>query len=347
MATTRAELPANRMPNARMPNARMPSALSARPTGWFQIGWSSTVPKRGVTKLHYFGQELVAWRSADGAVHVMDAYCQHLGAHLGHGGTVIESGLQCPFHGWVWDGEGHNVSIPYQDRSNTARRIRSWPVIERDEVLYLWHDIAGCAPYFDIPKLDQVAAEIAGIEFEPALPDGASFFAGTNVHPQYVVENAVDRHHFRFVHGTAVSPTILVEEMTDDTWFSVAGFGRRWADGIDRPGDRKNTITIRWTGIGFAHNAEQTPDGWRIVLISTTPVDEYASDMFGTYWLEKREGTTPDERALRLAAITQALPQDIEIWNHQIYLEPPGLASEEAAAFRRLRRWTQKFYPET
>lgn len=321
--------------------------LSMKPTGWFQIGWSTTVPDDTVVSLRYFGQDLVAWRDSSGEVHVLDAYCQHLGAHLGHGGKVNETGLQCPFHGWVWRPDGTNASIPYQKRPNKARRIRSWEVIERDEVIYLWHDSDGRPPFFGVPRLTEICPETAGMTFDPALPDGASLFAGTHVHPQYVVENAVDRHHFQYVHGTAVSPTILREETTDSTWFSVAGFGRRWADGVDRPGDRKNTITIRWSGVGFAHNAEETPDGWRVVLIATTPVDDHTTDMFGTYWLEHRPGTTSAQRADRLAAITAALPQDIEIWNHQIYLEPPGLATEEASGFRRLRRWTDNFYPSS
>jgi phenylpropionate dioxygenase-like ring-hydroxylating dioxygenase large terminal subunit len=37
---------------------------------------------------HYFGRELVLYRSASGEVSVVDAYCPHLGAHLGPGGPI-------------------------------------------------------------------------------------------------------------------------------------------------------------------------------------------------------------------------------------------------------------------
>lgn len=325
----------------------MRTSLSMRPTGWFQIGWSSTVPPRSVVPLRYFGQDLAAWRDIHGTVHVLDAYCQHLGANLAYGGSVTDAGLQCPFHGWTWSAEGRNLAIPYQDRPNTARRIRSWPVVERDEVLYLWHDEQGRPPYFDIPSLaGGVFPHIVDLAFQPALPEGTSHFTGLQVHPQYVVENAVDRHHFRFVHGTARSPVILREEVTETSWHTVAGFGRRWADGVDRPDDRKNTITIHWTGVGVSHNAEQTPDGWRVILIATTPVDDDSTEMFGTYWLENLAGSTPEDRRRRLDVIKRALPEDLQIWNHQTFLEPPGLAASEAAGFRRMRRWTQQFYPD-
>jgi phenylpropionate dioxygenase-like ring-hydroxylating dioxygenase large terminal subunit len=63
----------------------MRTTLSMRPTGWFQVGWSSTIPPVGAVPLHYFGQDLVAWRDRHGVPHVLDAYCQHLGGNLAYG----------------------------------------------------------------------------------------------------------------------------------------------------------------------------------------------------------------------------------------------------------------------
>ena len=45
-------------------------------------------------------------------------------------------------------------------------------------------------------------------------------------------------------------------------------------------------------GVGFAFNAEHTPEGWRVVLIATTPVDDDRTEIFGTYWLEDVPGGT-------------------------------------------------------
>jgi phenylpropionate dioxygenase-like ring-hydroxylating dioxygenase large terminal subunit len=49
----------------------------------------------------YFGQEMVAWRAQSGSLTVMDAYCEHLGAHLGFGGHVEGDVIECAFHGAV------------------------------------------------------------------------------------------------------------------------------------------------------------------------------------------------------------------------------------------------------
>ncbi|SHN18952.1 hypothetical protein SAMN05443668_103536 [Cryptosporangium aurantiacum] len=83
-----------------------------------------------------------------------------------------------------------------------------------------------------------------------------------------------------------------------------------------------------------------------MVLIATTPVDDESTEVFGTYWLEDAPGQRSADRTRRLEEIKRALPQDLEIWNHQIYLDPPALATSEGAGFRRLRRWASSFYPD-
>jgi len=37
--------------------------LSMKPTGWFQVAWSDEINVGDVHKMHYFGQEMVAWRA--------------------------------------------------------------------------------------------------------------------------------------------------------------------------------------------------------------------------------------------------------------------------------------------
>jgi len=92
---------------------------TSQPTGWFQLGWSEDFPAGAVVPLRYFAQDLVAYRGASGAVHLFDAYCPHLGAHLGYGGKVDGDDIVCPFHAWRFDCEGCNVDIPYSARKRS------------------------------------------------------------------------------------------------------------------------------------------------------------------------------------------------------------------------------------
>ena len=63
---------------------------------------------------HFTGENFAVFRSEGGEVIILDAYCPHLGANLAVGGKVRGDCLECPFHGWVFDGHaGKCVSIPY------------------------------------------------------------------------------------------------------------------------------------------------------------------------------------------------------------------------------------------
>jgi 3-ketosteroid 9alpha-monooxygenase subunit A len=315
---------------------------SMQPTGWFQVAWSYGLEVGDVKPLHYFGTDLVMFRDLDGAVQILDAQCQHLGANLSRGGCVVEGGIQCPFHGWVWSGEGRNVRIPYQDRPNRARRVRSWPVTELNECVYVWHDSRRRAPLWPVPDAWQVLNDqITSLGYRPIGTSESELFAGVHVHPQVIAENAVDPHHFRFVHKTPISPVVLAETTEGPVWHAKVGFGRRWAEGIDREGDNQNTLEIYWSGIGVSFTGEQTADGVRVISINATPVDATTSDIFATYWIS--DDGDCDER-LRVAKL--ALPDDISIWNYQVYMAKPALAPSEASGYRQLRQWASSFYPE-
>ncbi|MCW2784682.1 MAG: hypothetical protein JWP74_1199 [Marmoricola sp.] len=314
-------------------------------TGWFQIGWSADFEVGDVLPLRYFGQDLVGWRGHDGAFRVQGRFCQHLGASLGHGGTVTDAGIQCPFHGWTWAADGSNVAIPYQDRPNKARKLATWTVAEANESLYLWHDAAGRPPLWEVPDSLAAGVHCERREFYPLDDGGRVRFTDLRVHPQMVAENAVDAHHFRFVHGTPTSPTVIEERVEGPTWWSRVGFGRGWKehprgpDGAVRT-DSLNTIEILWSGLGVSVNTEHTRDGVRVISVNTTPVEDGTTEIFTTYWIDRAGGGY--ERRLDEAKL--ALPDDLAIWNHQTYIDPPGLATEEGRGFRQMRRWASQFY---
>ena len=52
------------------------------------------------------------YRGMSGKVHILDAFCPHLGAHLGVGGSVVEEDIRCPFHSWTFNGAGVCSGVP-------------------------------------------------------------------------------------------------------------------------------------------------------------------------------------------------------------------------------------------
>jgi phenylpropionate dioxygenase-like ring-hydroxylating dioxygenase large terminal subunit len=177
-------------------------------TGWFMIGWSPEFPVGEVRPLRYFGEDLVAYRDADGELHVLSAHCRHLGAHIGHGGKVVGDCVECPFHGWRWGPDGTNRYIPSQpDRPNRALRLRVYPVREQYDCVFMWHQPNGEAPKWELPdlfgKFPQFETDAAAY-YRP-YPEFSRRAESEPVHPQIVAENGPDSAHFRYVHGASVT----------------------------------------------------------------------------------------------------------------------------------------------
>ncbi|MDQ1385596.1 MAG: hypothetical protein QOG65_2975, partial [Actinomycetota bacterium] len=126
------------------------------PFGWYQVAFPSDLAPGEVTPIEYWDREMVLWRDTAGVFHLQDAFCPHLGAHLGHGGTVDGSLLTCPFHGWKFDGDGMCSNIPYSQRTNRKARVRTYPVVERNGFVLAWYHPFEEAPKWEIPVIEEI-----------------------------------------------------------------------------------------------------------------------------------------------------------------------------------------------
>ena len=58
------------------------------PNGWFGLVHSKELAMSESTSVNALGENFAIFRDADGEVHILDAYCAHLGANLAVGGKV-------------------------------------------------------------------------------------------------------------------------------------------------------------------------------------------------------------------------------------------------------------------
>ena len=320
--------------------------LSMKPTGWFQVAWSDEIGVTDVHKMMYFGQEMVAWRAESGQLTVMNAYCEHLGAHLGFGGKVVGELLQCAFHGWQWSQQGRNVCIPYQDRPNRGRRIRTYPVVERNESVYIWHDVEGRQPYFDPP--DIFAGFNDASSAADYYPQQRLFRERLEMHPQYVLENGVDFAHFKYVHNTPIVPVFTRHDFAEPVSFvdftiTFEGDDNQKIEDIDSRVEAING------GLGIA-----VTKSWGMIdnrtISAVTPVDESTSDVRFMVYIGRTPGKDPARAEAKAREFGQEVirqfEQDIEIWQHQRYSDPPALATAEYEGFTAIRKWAKQFYPD-
>lgn len=127
------------------------------PNGWFHVLASRELAVEEVKYVSILGEQLAVFRDSDGVVHIVNAYCPHLGANLGVGGKVIGNCLQCPFHGWKFRGEdGKCVEIPYSKNVPDFAKLTSWPCLERNCTIYLWYHAEGIEPTWTPDNIEEI-----------------------------------------------------------------------------------------------------------------------------------------------------------------------------------------------
>jgi 3-ketosteroid 9alpha-monooxygenase subunit A len=321
---------------------------SGYPSGWFQVAWAAELAPGDVRPIHYFGRELVLYRTNSGSYHVIDAYCPHMGAHLGHGGCVESDNLVCPFHGWSWGPDGRNVMVPSIGERTDRRRLTTWTSTVANGIVYVWFDEKGRGPLWDGPT------DLPGVaegRRHDVFPNCSRVWRNARMRPQYVPENNIDLDHLRWIHR-AEGPLELLEFGEDGYFFRVKnriiyGYGKE-STRLTPHGPIEVDVEAELWGLGFQYTFFRVPDD-AVSIQAQTPVDEIHCDMFQTVVVYCSEGCAPGDQPTGMAAarVREQLVQierDIPIWENMKYLRNAALTRTEAKPMVALRRWAERFY---
>ncbi len=315
-----------------MPADRFPFPV---PFGWFCVGYPEDFPAGSARPIYYFDRHLVAWRDDAGALHVQDAFCPHLGAHLGHGGVVDGCELECPFHGWRFDAEGTNTDIPYSERTNRKGSLRTFPVAERNGMSLVWyHPDASVEPQWEIPELPEFNGDP---EWSTVIRTEHTIDAAW----QEMAENGVDSAHFRFVHNTADVPQVQSYEtgFPESQMRSSQKFPtpRGIMEGrIDSEQIGPGVAVVRFSGIVDTMS-----------YAVTTPIrrDQCITRFNFRFKTMGDEETTRNVGQAFVKEVDKQFLEDKPIWEHKAHLVRPALADNDGP-FMKFRKWAAQFYAE-
>ncbi|HNC99168.1 MAG TPA: Rieske 2Fe-2S domain-containing protein [Myxococcota bacterium] len=299
------------------------------PTGWFQVAWSEDVAPGQAKAAEYFGKKLAIFRGEDGVVRVMDAICPHLGGHLGFG-KVRENQLACPIHGWTFDGDGHCRHIPYSARAPRQAQVRSWPVVERNGLILVWHAADGEAPRFEVPTL----AEYGNPDWTPYQKRSWVIKSCS----QELGENAVDSAHFVGVHNFSEMPQTKASQEGHHFQAVSEGLIETAA------GSAEGVLAVHMVGMGFV-TTRFTGIVETLLIGSSTPIDADHIELRFSFTVNISNGFPPEIGELFIAEVERTLLEDIPIWENKAYLERP-LLCEGDGPIGLYRSWVRQFYPK-
>ncbi len=192
----------------------------------------------------------------DSRVVALDNRCAHRGAKLSNGRREGDC-VRCMYHGLKFDASGTCVQIPGQDNIPPKLGVRSYPVVERDHLVWIWMGeaaLADPARILDFPYLRDTKWR--------GKPDYMHYDANYLL----IVDNLSDFAHLAFVHTKTLggseeyaykSKPTAIERLDDG--FRV----ERWHMGADSPPfhskvspgsgklDRRNIARMYVPGIFF------------------------------------------------------------------------------------------------
>ena len=84
---------------------------------WYVILESKELKKGKPLKVKRLNENLALWRDETGNVCCIVDRCCHRGASLGCG-QIIDSQLECPFHGFLYDKKGRVTLIPANGKNS-------------------------------------------------------------------------------------------------------------------------------------------------------------------------------------------------------------------------------------
>ncbi len=311
------------------------------PLGWFALVYSDELAVGDVRPLHFFDEQLVVFRTEDGKAHVVEAFCPHLGAHLGHGGQVSGNVIACPFHGWEFDGHGNCVNVPYARtmplRVREGQCLYSYPVQERNRMIWAWHHPRRLSPLFDfddVPELtDPNWSELDRYEWE------------VRSHIQETGENAVDTAHFIRVHGAQTLPeaNITLRGCRRDTDLTMMTPVIDESGNVDIQNMEPMHLVTKNCGPGMT--SQVFSRAFKTVMLGVlTPIT--ANRLLMRFAFTKPLDISPQFNLLTdglIAEIVRQVGQDIPIWEHKSYNESPILCDGDGP-IAKYRRWFSQFY---
>jgi phenylpropionate dioxygenase-like ring-hydroxylating dioxygenase large terminal subunit len=263
---------------------------------------------------------------------------------------VTGDDLACPWHGWVWDGEGNNVDIPYSSEGCKPRlKIRSYPVREWCGTVVAWYDWAKGEPQWELP----VVAEYDDSEWYPMHPASSRVYE-LKAHVQMPQENTVDPAHVMYVHGSSTVPSVDNVYSHGHVFHSevkVLYGGGKDATSLTPNGPMEAVFETNVYGIGISlvywRDSDFVPT---VQLTGFTAIDDQRISYFFAQSSRREngdEGAEPTGRALAMLKTQhKVVPQDFFTWENMQYQEHANFAVEEAQHYAAFRRWASQFYPE-
>jgi phenylpropionate dioxygenase-like ring-hydroxylating dioxygenase large terminal subunit len=157
---------------------------------WYVAGWNHELIDGKKLARTILERPIVLYRGESGKIVALDDRCCHRAAPLSMG-RIEGDDIRCMYHGMKFDPAGKCIQIPGQDMIPPKLGVRSYPVVERYDLIWIW---TGDAEKAD-PDLIVDYPPLADPKWR-GLPGYMHYRANWLL----IVDNLSDFAHLAFVH---------------------------------------------------------------------------------------------------------------------------------------------------
>ncbi len=107
---------------------------------WLPVATDQELRDAHTKAVRILGEDLTLFKDKSGAIGLIAQRCAHRRVDLRYG-IPEETGLRCPYHGWLYDVDGQCLEMPAEDQSSTfASRVKigSYPVQELGGLIFAY-----------------------------------------------------------------------------------------------------------------------------------------------------------------------------------------------------------------
>lgn len=287
-------------------------------SAWYMAAWSEEIGEALFSR-HIADRPVLLMRRADGRVAALEDRCPHRFAPLSRG-TREGDTVVCGYHGLTWDTAGRCVRNSLGPHVPKGAVVPTFPVIERDSIVWIWLGPPEAADADRIPDFSFLPDSATNRTIRGYMPLAANYEYGT--------DNLMDLSHIEFVHKGSFAGQGVIFQGTHEAKAQGDTLWSNWwmpdvaapphTMGVYPPGTRcDHWLDMRWNApasmrleVGAVPRGEPREQGYAVLQAHVvTPETEHTSHYF---WATSRQGEVDNHEldAMLKQLFTQAFDEE-------------------------------------
>ncbi|MGY3138372.1 phenylpropionate dioxygenase-like ring-hydroxylating dioxygenase large terminal subunit [Bradyrhizobium sp. USDA 4501] len=280
---------------------------------------------RSLLARRILNEPVLLYRTEAGEAVAIEDRCCHRNVPLSIG-KLVKDDVQCGYHGLVFDRGGRCISMPGQEKIPAAAKIKSFPLIERWQMVWIWMGDPALADEARLPDFSIIDRE-GWVAVGARVDIKANYLFG--------VDNLLDLSHLSYVHERTIGTLDVARHGVTTARHGDSVKVTRWMQNVPPPPtfvklggfdgniDRWQIATAAppcyvWLEVGGAKvgtgamegNRSQGIERWNLNVV--TPETETTAHLF---WTEVRNFKIDDPETTQIlkAQIDATLEEDAEV----------------------------------